>query len=62
MSDDYELAKEMRDAEIAGDGECIILAQNAICDRLDISLDETEQGLTPLAQRMIDEFVEHQLA
>lgn len=37
--------------------ERVILAQNAICERLDLPLDETEQGLTPKASEAIDAFV-----
>lgn len=31
--------------------------ENDLCGYLDIPLDETEQGLTPVAQSIIDEFL-----
>lgn len=37
--------------------ERMILAQSAICERLDLSLDETERGLTQWASDRIDAFV-----
>lgn len=57
----YELAKALADAEKDGDEEAMLQAENEICERLEIPLDQTEQGLTPHAVRMIEEFVAHNL-
>ncbi len=40
-----------------GETEALILAENALCEHLDIPLNETEQGLTPYAQSLIDAYL-----
>ncbi len=54
---DAQLADDLQNAEKFFDSEAIISAESAICERLDISLDETEQGLTRSASDAIDDFL-----
>lgn len=60
---DYELARELVEAEAAferegGDtDERVLFALNEVAARLDLPLDETAQGLTRRASTEIDKFV-----
>jgi hypothetical protein len=53
----WKLADALRRAEEDGNYEDIIIAESAICDALDLPLDETEQGLTPKAAEAVDAFL-----
>ncbi len=50
-------AQALHDAWTHGDDEAILMAENDICAWLDIPLDETEQGLSPVATARIEQFV-----
>lgn len=54
---DRELALALYEAETSGNDLGMVYAENEVCGRLNISLDETEQGLTPAAADLIDGFV-----
>lgn len=54
---DIALALSLRRAVSAGDEEAMVFAENDICYRLGISLDETEQGLTENAVAQVEAFV-----
>lgn len=54
---DAQLAQAHHDAIATNDEEALIDTEGNICDRLNIPLDETEQGLTPNAVALIDAFV-----
>jgi hypothetical protein len=56
IADDRKLAEALRDAEISGDLDAIVEAENAICDRLGLPLDWTEQGLNQEAADAITAF------
>lgn len=62
MTTDTRLVSALMQAEIDGETDDIIAAENAICARLDIPLDETEQGLTPEAHRRIRSFVRQHIS
>jgi hypothetical protein len=53
---DHDLAAALLAAEASRDTEEIILAENNIAARLNLPLDDTEQGLTQSASDAIDEF------
>ena len=60
---DSELADALYEAleewgKMQEDYEAVIFAENEVCDRLDLSLDETAQGLTAEATRKVDMWVE----
>lgn len=59
---DRELADTVRAAELephsAASQELALFGLNEICGRLDLSLDETEQGLTQAASAKIDAWLE----
>lgn len=63
---DRELARNWMDAwnehADGGDEEALLMADNAIADRLALDLDETERGLTPHATSLIKAFVDANLA
>ena len=61
MTTDRELAQALYDAEESGDTDEIIGAENAIIVRLNIPLNETEQGLTQAATDKIDAFLRETL-
>lgn len=52
-----ELAKALRDAEATGDQDTATEVLNVICARLNLPLDQTEQGLTREASLQVDAFV-----
>lgn len=54
---DRELAQNLRDAERRLDYYDIAEYENEICVRLDLPLDETEQGLTIKAAEAIQQFL-----
>lgn len=53
---EWELADALRRAEEDGDSDAIIIAESAVADYLGLSLDDTEQDLTPAAADAIDAF------
>ena len=55
---DKQLAVALVTAKTHGNDEDVILALDTILVRLQIPLDESEQGLTPRASKAVDEFVE----
>ena len=57
LADEYVGALLQRQVNRGVDDERVLAAENAILDELDVSLDETEQGLTPNARALVDDFV-----
>jgi hypothetical protein len=53
---DTQVAENLRTAEVSGDTDAMIEWENEICARLDIPLNETEQGLTAHAAALIAKF------
>ena len=51
-----ELAENLRDAECGGDADNIVYFENEICVRLNLPLEQTEQGLTREAADAITKF------
>jgi hypothetical protein len=58
---DLDLARALLDAAQADDDVALLEAEGAIIERLDISPDETEQGLTRGAVLRIEAFVSEAL-
>lgn len=56
------LATFLTEAVATGNDEAMLEAENDICDRLDLDLNETEQGLTENAVKEIEGFVSTALA
>lgn len=58
LAERYESAvREWRETGSADSADALAEVENALCDHLDIPLDETEQGLTPYAQALIDAYL-----
>jgi phytoene/squalene synthetase len=57
MPSDYQLAKALRDAELAEDVDGVLYAENDILARLNVSPEETEQGMTRAAADKVDAFL-----
>jgi hypothetical protein len=53
---DRELAEALRAADVSGDPDAIIEAENEVCARLNLPLDWTEQGLNQRAADAITAF------
>lgn len=53
---DKKLAQSLRDATMNGDIDEIVYFENEIIGRLNLPLDQTEQGLTPWAADQVAKF------
>ncbi len=53
---DQELAHRLRDADRDGDVDNIVYYENEICARLNLPLDQTEQGLSREATDAVTKF------
>jgi len=53
---DYEVAQGLRDAERDGETAYIAYYEGEIAARLNLDLNETEQGLTPAAAQAVEDF------
>jgi hypothetical protein len=49
--------REWEETGSADSADALVEAQNEMCEHLDIPPDETEQGLTPYAQSLIDAYL-----
>lgn len=57
---DQQLAERLRDADASGDSDNVVYYENEICARLNLSPNETEQGLTQFAADAIERFCRDQ--
>lgn len=62
MSDYTKLSDADLARALVAAGEDAVELLNEVRGRLDLPLDETEQGLTPWASRQVDDFVASTLA
>lgn len=54
---DHDLAVALERADASGDTDVILYAENEVCGRLNLDLDETERGLTEYAAGKVTEYL-----